>query len=127
MQSNALFGTGDPLPPSPDLVQLAATTDNATPPDPIIFDDQYLTSLVGHGLFGLGVVFWLVGAIVFRLVRASRRARGQLPLLSACAAAVAGFAVAMLTFDAFAFVQCSIFFFTIAALGLRLAHITEPA
>ena len=28
----------------------------------------------------------------------------------------------MLTFDAFAFVQCSIFFFAIAALGLRLAH-----
>jgi hypothetical protein len=30
----------------------------------------------------------------------------------------------MLTFDAFAFVQCSIFFFVIAALGLRLAQMT---
>ena len=30
----------------------------------------------------------------------------------------------MLTFDAFAFVQCSIFFFVIAALGLRLAQIS---
>ena len=67
-------------------------------------------------------MLWLVGAIVFRLLRASRRARGSLPLLSACTAAVAGFAAAMLTFDAFAFVQCSIFFFAIAALGLRLAH-----
>jgi hypothetical protein len=111
----------------------AATTDDATPPDPIIFDDQYLTSLVGHGVVGLGAVLWLVGAMVFPLIRASRRARGSLPLLSACAASVAGFAAAMLTFDAFAFVQCSIFFFVIAALGLRLAQITglnrkpEPA
>jgi hypothetical protein len=31
----------------------------------------------------------------------------------------------MLTFDAFAFVQCSIFFFTIAALGLRLARMHD--
>ena len=30
----------------------------------------------------------------------------------------------MLTFDAFAFVQCTIFFFAIAALGLRLAQLT---
>jgi hypothetical protein len=33
----------------------------------------------------------------------------------------------MLTFDAFAFVQCSIFFFAIAALGLRLAQFTGLA
>jgi hypothetical protein len=121
VQSHAYFGTGDPLPPPPDLEQQPAQTADATPPDPIIFDDQYLTSLVGHGIVGLGAVLWLLGAIVFRLVRASRRARGQLPLLSACTAAVAGFAASMLTFDAFAFVQCSIFFFAIAALGLRLA------
>ncbi len=121
---NAFFGTGDPLPPPPDLAESPIQSADSTPPDPIIFDDQYLTSLVGHGVIGLGAVLWLVGAIVFRLLRASRRARGSLPLLSACTAAVAGFAMAMVTFDAFAFVQCSIFFFTIAALGLRLAHFT---
>ncbi len=124
MQANAFFGTGDPLPPPPDLAQNPAQTVDATPPDPIIFDDQYLTSLVGHGVFGLGAVLWLVGVMTFPLIRASRRARGSLPLLSACAASVAGFTAAMLTFDAFAFVQCSIFFFVIAALGLRLAQIT---
>jgi hypothetical protein len=122
VQSHAYFGTGDPLPPPPDLTEQPAQTADATPPDPIIFDDQYLTSLVGHGIVGLAAVVWLIGAIVFRLVRASRRARGQLPLLSACTASVAGFAASMLTFDAFAFVQCSIFFFAIAALGLRFAY-----
>ena len=40
-------------------------------------------------------------------------------------ASVAGFVAAMLTFDAFAFVQCSIFFFAIAALGLRLARLHD--
>ena len=124
VQANAFFGTGDPLPPPPDLVQNPAQTADATPPDPIIFDDQYLTTLVGHGVFGLGAVLWLAGMMTFPLIRASRRARGSLPLLSACAASVAGFTAAMLTFDAFAFVQCSIFFFVIAALGLRLAQIT---
>ncbi len=122
VQANAFFGTGDPLPPPPDLAENPIDTVDSTPPDPIIFDDQYLTSLVGHGVIGLGAVLWLVGAIVFRLLRYSRRARGSLPLLSACTAAAAGFVAAMLTFDAFAFVQCSIFFFAIAALGLRLAH-----
>jgi polysaccharide biosynthesis protein PslJ len=124
VQSHALFGTGDPLPPPPDLVLNPAQTVDATPPDPIIFDDQYLTSLVGHGVFGLSAVVWLVSAMVFPLILASRRARGSLPVLSACTASVAGFAAAMLTFDAFAFVQCSIFFFVIAALGLRLAHMS---
>jgi O-antigen ligase len=123
VQAHPFFGTGDPLPPPPDLAEQPAETADAAPPDPIIFDDQFLTSLVGHGVIGLGAVVWLFGGIVFRLVRASRRARGQLPLLSACTAAVAGFTASMLTFDAFAFVQCSIFFFTIAALGLRLAQI----
>jgi polysaccharide biosynthesis protein PslJ len=123
VQSHAYFGTGDPLPPPPDLATETTDTGNAAAPVPIIFDDQYLTSLVGHGFLGLGIVLWLLGAILRRLMRASRRARGELPLLSACTACVAGFAASMLTFDAFAFVQCSIFFFMIAALGLRLAHL----
>jgi hypothetical protein len=133
VQQHAFFGTGDPLPPPPDLAESPLATADAAPPDPIIFGDQYLTSLVGHGFLGLGAVLWVVGAIAVRLLRASRRARGSLPLLSACAAACAGFVAAMLTFDAFAFVQCSIFFFTIAALGMRLAEISgldrraEPA
>ena len=71
---------------------------------------------------GLAAVLWLVGALATTLVRAARRAKGTLPVLSACAASVAGFVAAMLTFDAFAFVQCTIFFFAIAALGLRLAR-----
>ena len=127
VQSHAFFGTGDPLPPPPDLAQSPIQTVNSAPPDPIIFDDQYLTTLVGHGVFGLGAVLWLVSAMVVPLVRAARRARGALPLLSACTASVAGYAAAMLTFDAFAFVQCSIFFFVIAALGLRLAQVSGLA
>jgi O-antigen ligase len=125
VQAQPLFGTGDPLPAPPDLVQQAATTDDSTPAPSIIFDDQYLTSIVGHGLVGLAAVLWLVGALVTTLVRAARRAKGTLPVLSACTASVAGFVAAMLTFDAFAFVQCTIFFFTSAARGLRLARMHD--
>ena len=55
------FGTGDrcrrrPTCGNPD-------DDDRRRPEPIIFDDQYLTSLVGHGVFGLGAVLWLVGAM----------------------------------------------------------------
>ncbi len=121
VETHAYFGTGDPLPPPPDLADQPALTDDATPPDPIIFDDQYLTSLVGHGILGLAAVLWLIGAIVFRLIRSARRARRSTAAAERLHGAVAGFAASMLTFDAFAFVQCSIFFFTIAALGLRYA------
>ena len=40
-------------------------------------------------------------------------------LAAACAAAIAAFGVSMLVFDAFAFVQSTILFFAIAAVGLQ--------
>ena len=80
VQSHAFFGTGDPLPPPPDLAENPVQTVDSAPPDPIIFDDQYLTTLVGHGVFGLGAVLWLVGAMVFPLdSRLTPRARLAAP------------------------------------------------
>ena len=93
---------------------------------PIIFDDQYLDSLVSIGFLGLVGVLWFVWGAVLRLVGAARRIRGPTgDLAAACAAACAGFGAGMLTFDAFAFVQCTLIFFLIAATGLRAAAITE--
>jgi hypothetical protein len=40
-------------------------------------------------------------------------------LAAVCAAAIGAFAVSMLVFDAFAFVQSTIIFFAVAALGLQ--------
>jgi hypothetical protein len=48
-------------------------------------------------------VLWIACAMVFPLLRASPRARGSLPILSACAAWSPASRAAMLTFHAFAF------------------------
>jgi O-Antigen ligase len=87
---------------------------------PIIFDDQYLNSLVSIGFLGLAGLLWFVWGAVGRLVRGARRLTGATgDLIAACAVACAGFGAGMLTFDAFSFVQCTLIFFLVAALGLR--------
>ncbi|HVN60079.1 MAG TPA: O-antigen ligase family protein [Gaiellaceae bacterium] len=87
---------------------------------PIIFDDQYLNSLVAIGFVGLVAVIWLVWGAAWELAGTARRVRRREgDLVAACAVSCVGFAAGMLTFDAFAFVQCTLLFFVIAALGLR--------
>lgn len=86
----------------------------------IIFDNQYMNLLVTLGVLGLGAFLWFLVPLVWRLLRASRRRVGPTgDLVLACAFCVTAFAVAMYFFDAFAFVQVTMLFFVIAALGLR--------
>jgi hypothetical protein len=93
---------------------------------PIIFDDQYLNSLVSIGFLGLVGLLWFVWGAVGRLMRGARRLdAGPGDLVAACAVACAGFGASMLTFDAFSFVQCTLIFFVVAALGLRTRQLTE--
>jgi polysaccharide biosynthesis protein PslJ len=93
---------------------------------PIIFDDQYLNSLVSIGLLGLIGVLWFVWGSVRRLVSTARRRAGPAgDLIAACAISCAGFGIGMLTFDAFSFVQCTLVFFLIAAIGLRVRALAE--
>lgn len=101
--------------------------ENAAEPG-IIFDDQYLHTLVYLGVVGLVAVLWFVWGTVWKLASVARRVgSAQGDLLVACAASCAGFGVSLAVFDAFAFVQASLLFFVIAALGLRLrALMTAP-
>jgi len=86
----------------------------------VIYDDQYMNTLVSLGAAGLIGVLWFVAGALAKLGRASRRARAHgKDLLVATAVSCAGFAAAMLTYDAFSFVQSSLLFFIVAALGLR--------
>jgi O-antigen ligase len=92
----------------------------------IIFDDQYLNSLVSIGFLGLVGVLWFVWGAVARLVGIARRLGGPgSDLVAACAVSCAGFGASMLTFDAFSFVQCTLIFFLIAAIGLRARALLE--
>jgi O-antigen ligase len=88
---------------------------------PIIFDDQYLNSLVTIGIVGLLGVLWFVWGGTLRLVQGARRLGSgrRSDLVTACAVATAGFGAGMLAFDAFSFVQCTLLFFVIMALGQR--------
>jgi hypothetical protein len=88
---------------------------------PIIFDDQYMNTLVTLGLLGLIGIVWFVWGSLLDLARAAKRVQSDAgDLLAAAAIAVTGFAASMLTYDAFSFVQATIIFFLITALGLRL-------
>jgi len=93
---------------------------------PIIFDDQYMNTLVSIGALGLGCILLFVWGSVRRMGRTARRFAGRdAALLAACTISMAGFGAGMATFDAFTFVQGTLLFFIIAALGLRLRTIVE--
>ncbi len=86
----------------------------------IIFDNEWLNTLVSLGILGVVGVAWFVLGSLVTVGRFARRVPGpRSDLAAACAASIAGFAVSMVVFDAFAFVQATILFFTIAALGLQ--------
>jgi hypothetical protein len=87
----------------------------------IIFDNQYLNTLVTQGALGLVATVWFVWGAVLKLARAAALRRMTLPgdLIAACAVSAIGFAASMLLFDAFFFVQATIVFFAVCALGLR--------
>jgi hypothetical protein len=98
----------------------------------IIFDDQYMNTLVSLGFIGLVAVVWLIWGVFFDLARAARKQRASAQaderhgeLLAAMAVSAGGFAVSMATLDAFAFVQATLVFFVIAALGLRVRALTR--
>jgi len=86
----------------------------------IIFDNEWLNTLVSLGVVGLVAVAWFVLGSLITIGRFARRVRGpRSDLAAACAAAIGAFGIAMFVFDAFAFVQATIFFFMIAAIGLQ--------
>lgn len=93
-----------------------------SPTQGIIFDNQYLYTLVELGAVGLGALLWFLAAAAWRPLRAAASRTGwQRNLLIACGMGVASFIAAMWFFDAFAFVQVTLIFFVIAALGLKVA------
>jgi hypothetical protein len=93
----------------------------------VIFDNQYMSTIVQLGLLGLLGVIWLVWGSVIRLYRAAKHSTGPpSDLMTACAVSCAGFGVAMFFFDAFAFAQCTLIFVFLASLGLRVSRLRPP-
>jgi hypothetical protein len=86
-----------------------------------IFDDQWLGTLLAVGLGGFSGWLWLFCRAVRRFGREARRDRTERGwLLAAITAGVASYAIGMLTFDAFAFIQVTFLLFILLAIGSAL-------
>jgi polysaccharide biosynthesis protein PslJ len=100
-----------------------------------ILDDQWLGSLLEVGAVGVLALLFLWVGTVRRLNRWGRRARdpNDYWLSTALAASIIAFAVGMLTFDAFAFIQVTFFAFVMLGLAGVLtrrqpaSQVAEPA
>jgi O-Antigen ligase len=90
-----------------------------------ILDDQWLNNVLDIGFVGLAAWVWLVITAGRRLSRASRAALylGDDWLFAALAASVLSFAVGMLTFDAFSFIQVTFIFWILLGLSAALLRI----
>jgi hypothetical protein len=84
-----------------------------------ILDDQWLWSLLELGVFGVVALLWFFVVAVRRFGRLAKRDTTENSwLLTAFAASIASYAIGMLTFDAFNFVQVTMLLFLITALGV---------
>jgi len=93
------------------------------PEDPknnaLILDDQWLGQLLEVGLAGTLALIWLFGRTLRRLAMGARgdpSPHGW--LLAGIAAAIAAFAIGMITFDAFAFGQVTFLLFLLIGLSV---------
>ncbi|HWH96192.1 MAG TPA: O-antigen ligase family protein, partial [Baekduia sp.] len=92
-----------------------------------ILDDQWLWSLLELGVFGVVALLWFFVAAIRRFGGLARRDPTENSwLLTGLAASTTAYAVGMLTFDAFNFVQVTMMMFLIVALGVAALR-SEPS
>jgi hypothetical protein len=83
-----------------------------------ILDNEWLGTAAETGLVGLFAWAWLFARFIRRAGREAKRDRSSRGwLLAALASSVAAFAIGMLTYDAFSFIQVTFVLFIVAALG----------
>lgn len=93
---------------------------------PIIFDNQYLHTIVALGLLGIVALVWFVWGTARQLLRSARTTTGPpSDFLLACGAACVGYGASMMFYDSLAFIQVTLLLFIFAALGLRARALTD--
>jgi hypothetical protein len=91
--------------------------DGPTPNAPIL-DDEWLGLLLETGVCGVAAWLWLYGRVLRRLVSAAKADRSRHGLLcTALTASIASYAVGMLTYDSFSFIQVTLVLFFLLGLG----------
>lgn len=94
------------------------TSEEGVQPNAPILDDEWLGILAETGVAGILALLWLFGRFVRRAGAVAKRSESpEAWLLTAIVASVAAFGVGMLTFDAFSFIQVTLVFFILLALG----------
>jgi hypothetical protein len=92
-----------------------------------ILDDQWLGLLLDTGIVGVAAVIWLIRRAVLRMAAEARKDRSPRGLLlTASTAAITAFAVGMLTYDAFSFIQVTFVFFILLALTVSALLVASP-
>ena len=86
-----------------------------------ILDDQWLGTLLETGVLGFFGWLWFFGRAVRRFGREAKEDDGPRGwLLAAITASVAAYAVGMVTYDAFSFIQVTFLLFILVGLGTAL-------
>jgi hypothetical protein len=103
-----------------------------TADDPVngaqILDDQWLGLLLEAGALGALALLWLFVRTVRRLARRARSDNSpESWLATTLAAAITAYGVGMITFDAFAFIQVTFFFFVMVGFTAVLTRPGGPA
>jgi polysaccharide biosynthesis protein PslJ len=92
-----------------------------------ILDNQWLGTLLEMGLAGAVALLWLLARMIRQLAaRAKADTSAESWLAAALAASIYAFAVGMLTFDAFSFVQVTLLFFVLLGLGAAMLAGRRP-
>jgi polysaccharide biosynthesis protein PslJ len=92
----------------------------------LIFDNQWLTMLVEYGVVGVVALAWLSLAVVLKLGAAGKHDHSPAgDLMALCAISCTGFVASMLLYDAIAFIQVTLVFFVVAALGMRTRELVR--
>jgi hypothetical protein len=92
-----------------------------------ILDDQWLTTLLEIGAVGTLALLWIFVRCIRRLARHARITDGPESWLAATlAASLTAYAVGMVTFDAFAFIQVTLFAFIVMGFAAVLTRDDGP-
>jgi hypothetical protein len=93
-----------------------------------ILDDEWLGLLIEVGLVGTLLLIWMYVSCVRRVGRASKADDGPHGwLLAALAAGITAFAVGMLTFDAYSFIQVTVVSFVLMGLAAAALRLGPPS
>jgi hypothetical protein len=92
-----------------------------TKPNARILDDQWLATLLETGVVGAFAWLWLFVRSIRRLTRAAKTEDGPRAwLMAALLASITAYAVGMLTYDAFSFIQVTFFLYILLGFACGL-------